>query len=132
MLAGADDPHTQARRLAEIYPLVVIKRGADGCEAATGASRWRVEAPKVEAVDTTGAGDAFVAAFLSARLAGVEIEAQLLSAVEAGRQGCDAPWRRAGTTKRSAALMVAFSSSCYTCASELLLLSLRSTGRRPK
>lgn len=86
VLAGAEDPQTQAQRLAEIYPLVVIKRGANGCEAAAGASRWRVEAPKVDAVDSTGAGDAFVAAFLAARLAGVEIEAQLQSAVEAGAE----------------------------------------------
>ena len=84
VLAGSDDPETQARWLAEIYPLVVIKRGSHGCEAAAGALRWRVEAPKVAAVDSTGAGDAFVAAFLAARLVGVEIEAQLRSAVEAG------------------------------------------------
>ncbi|HEX5239543.1 MAG TPA: PfkB family carbohydrate kinase, partial [Candidatus Limnocylindrales bacterium] len=44
-------------------PLVVVKRGAEGCEAAEGAKRWRAPSPKVEAIDTTGAGDAFVGAF---------------------------------------------------------------------
>jgi sugar/nucleoside kinase (ribokinase family) len=84
ILAGSDDAETQCARLAALYPLVVIKRGAAGCEAAAGAQRWRVPAPTVEAIDTTGAGDAFVAAFLARRLAGDEIEAALARAAAAG------------------------------------------------
>jgi len=84
ILAGSDDPEAQCARLAALYPLAVIKRGAAGCEAAAGDKRWRALAPKVEAVDTTGAGDAFVAAFLSQRLAGAEIEAALERAAAAG------------------------------------------------
>ncbi len=84
ILAGSDDPETQRARLAARYPLVVVKRGAAGCEAAVGASRWRAEAPEVEAVDTTGAGDAFVAAFLAARLSGTDIQAALERAAAAG------------------------------------------------
>jgi sugar/nucleoside kinase (ribokinase family) len=84
MLAGSDDPGTQCARLAARYPLVVIKRGAAGCEAAEGARRWRVNAPKVEAIDTTGAGDAFVAAFLSHRLSGADIQPALERAAAAG------------------------------------------------
>jgi sugar/nucleoside kinase (ribokinase family) len=68
VLATSSDHETQCARLAAAYPLVVLKRGANGVEAAAGAARWRIAAPKVEAVDTTGAGDAFVAAFLAARL----------------------------------------------------------------
>ena len=33
VLAGSDDPETQCARLAALYPLVVIKRGAAGAEA---------------------------------------------------------------------------------------------------
>jgi sugar/nucleoside kinase (ribokinase family) len=84
VLAGSDDPETQCARLAGLYPLVVIKRGAAGCEAAAGASRWRVAAQPVEATDTTGAGDAFVAAFLAARLSGTDIQAALERAAAAG------------------------------------------------
>jgi sugar/nucleoside kinase (ribokinase family) len=84
ILAGSDDPETQCARLAALYPLVVVKRGAAGAEAAQGARRWRVDAPKIEAVDTTGAGDAFVAAFLAARFAGADIETALRRAVGAG------------------------------------------------
>ena len=86
ILAGSDDPETQCARLVALYPLLVVKRGAAGCEAAAGARRWRAEAPQVEAIDTTGAGDAFVAAFLAARLSGVDIQAALERAAAAGAQ----------------------------------------------
>jgi len=84
ILAGSDDPETQCARLAALYPLVVIKRGAEGCEVAEGSRRWRVAAPKVEAIDTTGAGDAFVAAFLAAHFKGAHVEAALERAAAAG------------------------------------------------
>ena len=84
ILAGSDDPEAQCARLAARYPMVVVKRGAEGCEAAMGARRWRAAAPKVEAIDTTGAGDAFVAAFLASRLAGSDVQTGLERAVAAG------------------------------------------------
>jgi sugar/nucleoside kinase (ribokinase family) len=84
ILGGSDDPETQCARLAAFYPLVVVKRGASGCEAAAGAQRWRAGAPRVEAIDTTGAGDAFVAAFLAERLAGADIQPALERAAAAG------------------------------------------------
>ncbi len=46
ILAGSDDPETQCARLAAHYPLVIIKRGAAGAEAADGERRWRVDAPR--------------------------------------------------------------------------------------
>ena len=84
ILAGSDDPETQCARLAALYPLVVVKRGAAGAEAAAGEERWRVNAPKIEAIDTTGAGDAFVAAFLGHRLSGADIQPALERAAAAG------------------------------------------------
>ena len=44
--------------------IVAVKLGADGCYITDGRERLRVEAFKVKAVDTTGAGDAFCAGFL--------------------------------------------------------------------
>ena len=85
-LTGTAEPGAQCERLAALYPLVVIKRGADGCVAAEGARRWRVAAPKAHAIDATGAGDALVAAFLAGRLQGAEIEAALKRAVAAGSE----------------------------------------------
>jgi sugar/nucleoside kinase (ribokinase family) len=86
VLAGSDNPETQCTRLAAVFPLVVVKRGAAGCEAAAGGVRWRAAAPAIAPVDTTGAGDAFVAAFLAARLKGATIEAALDLACAAGAE----------------------------------------------
>ena len=46
--------------------------------------RWRVAAPPAKLRDSTGAGDAFVAAYLAAELAGEPLEARLGRAVAAG------------------------------------------------
>lgn len=86
VLAGSTDPETQCARLAALYPLVVIKRGAVGAEAAQGARRWRVKALTIQAADTTGAGDAFVAGFLAARLSGADIPVALGRAAGAGSE----------------------------------------------
>jgi sugar/nucleoside kinase (ribokinase family) len=84
VLAASEDPDRQGARLAALYPLVVIKRGAAGCEAWQGEKRLRVAAPETPVIDTTGAGDAFVAGFLAARLQGLSIEDCLTRAVAAG------------------------------------------------
>jgi sugar/nucleoside kinase (ribokinase family) len=64
---------------------VVIKLGAAGAAAGDASGvKLRVPAPAVNVVDTTGAGDAFAAAFISAELAGADIEACLKRGVEAG------------------------------------------------
>jgi sugar/nucleoside kinase (ribokinase family) len=89
VLTGADAPDEQLARLVAQYPLVVVKRGAAGCEAAEGAEgarRWRATTPKVAAIDTTGAGDAFFAGFLAARLSGATMETCLRRAAEAGAE----------------------------------------------
>ena len=84
-LAGSDDLGTQMRTLGSHYPRVAIKRGALG--AALGGSAGvlhNLPAPAVEVVDTTGAGDAFAAAFLTAELAGKAARACLQAGIEAG------------------------------------------------
>ena len=84
LLSRAAHPEAQCAILAARYPLVVIKLGARGCIAASGRQQWRIAAPRVDAFDTTGAGDSFVAAFLAEHLAGGAIEAALARAVAAG------------------------------------------------
>ncbi len=84
VLAGSEDPEVQGERLSAYYPLVVVKRGAAGAEAFQGERRWRIGAPAAKPLDSTGAGDAFVAAFLAARLQGEDMEACLRRAAAAG------------------------------------------------
>jgi ribokinase len=66
-----DDLARAAHTLAGWGPLVVVKDGEDGALAADpdGRTTRRAGYP-VTAIDTTGAGDSFDAAFLAARLAG--------------------------------------------------------------
>lgn len=75
------------------FPLTAIKRGAEGASLLTGGAEIHRPAEPVTVVDTTGAGDAFNAGFLSAWLAGASPEACL----EAGNaQGARAVSRRGG------------------------------------
>ena len=84
VLTSLDDPEAQGAALARRFPLVVLKRGAEGALAFQGENRWRAAAPEAKVVDTTGAGDAFLAAFLAAKLAGAETGLCLKRAVGAG------------------------------------------------
>ncbi|MEU5878923.1 ribokinase [Spirillospora sp. NPDC047279] len=69
LLDAEDDAAAMAAALLERGPRsVVITLGADGALTADSAGVTTVPSPKVEAVDTTGAGDAFTAA-LCLRLA---------------------------------------------------------------
>lgn len=46
--------------------VVVLKRGAQGCMISTRNNSWKLPAFTITAIDSTGCGDAFVAAFLAA------------------------------------------------------------------
>ena len=50
---------------------VIIKAGPEGCFASLQEGEFRLPAPKVPVVDTTGAGDSFVSGFLSGLLEGI-------------------------------------------------------------
>lgn len=54
-------PRAVARRLTELYNLtVIVTLGAEGAYASSSEGNCNVKAMKVNAIDTTGAGDAFV------------------------------------------------------------------------
>jgi sugar/nucleoside kinase (ribokinase family) len=74
-LSGEADPVAAARALAAVSGgWVVVKTGADGAVAAGPDGRTvRADAPVVRVVDTTGAGDAFNAGVIAARIGGAEI-----------------------------------------------------------
>lgn len=68
---GAGGVARAAAELSRRVPLVVVTRGAAGALIAeNGRVTAEVAAESAEAVDSTGAGDAFTGAFLAARLAG--------------------------------------------------------------
>jgi fructokinase len=99
-----------AQMLRDGVSLVVVTLGARGAFGAHRDARLHVDAPRVEVVDTIGAGDAFGAAFLAwlhdhgairpdLSLADEELEAALDYACLGGaltcaRAGADPPWKR--------------------------------------
>ena len=54
--------------------MVVETRGPEGVIIRRGGEEARVEAPKVEAVDTTGAGDCFNGVFAAGLAEGMEVQ----------------------------------------------------------
>jgi len=94
-LAGrAGDPIELARGL-EAARAVVVTLGAEGAAVVEGDRVDRIPAPRVEAVDTTGAGDAFCGALAQALDGGAELveaarwaaRAAAASVTKAGAQG---------------------------------------------
>jgi ribokinase len=82
---GVDGALSAASELSDLGPRsVVVTVGEEGAVFANGASAEHLTAPRVEVVDTTGAGDAFVGA-LAARLADdAPLEDAVAYAVRAG------------------------------------------------
>jgi sugar/nucleoside kinase (ribokinase family) len=85
VLTAATGTRQQLLSLTACYPTVVVKRGPAGAVAAAkGGAPCSVPAPVVEALDTTGAGDAFLAGFLHARLGGQTLAGCLAAGVALG------------------------------------------------
>jgi sugar/nucleoside kinase (ribokinase family) len=84
-LTGAATLAGALPRLTPHYGRLVVKRGAAGAlvAGATG-PRFEAPAPPVAVRDTTGAGDAFAAAFIAAELGGAAEPTALARAVAAG------------------------------------------------
>lgn len=72
-LAPGEDPEEVARRWLATGPaVVVLTRGGDGASGFCAAGAVSVRAPRIQVVDTVGAGDAFMAALLD-HLAGARL-----------------------------------------------------------
>ena len=65
-MTGRPDLDEAMAALAALCPLVIVKDGANGSYARTGAETLHVPGISVNSVDTTGAGDCFGAGFLRA------------------------------------------------------------------
>lgn len=81
----ADDAVESAGLLAAQGPAVVVKLGAEGAaQVSSDGVVLRAPGPTTEVVDTTGAGDTLVAAYLDGRLRGLSDEQCLRRGVLAG------------------------------------------------
>ena len=77
-MTGMDDTDEAAAHLAKLGTTVVVTCGRSGAFATEPGGRvLRVEAPVVEVIDSTGAGDLFTAAYAWADLAGRTLEDRL-------------------------------------------------------
>jgi len=86
-LTGSVDLNLQMQTLGRFYGRVVIKRGVAG--AAVGGRngvQLSMPAPPSDVIDTTGAGDAFAAAFIARELRGGQVEDCLKAGIAAGAE----------------------------------------------
>ncbi len=101
LIVGASDPQALALRLADLGPrTVVIKLGAAGALALADGEFSLREAVAVPVIDTVGAGDAFVAGYLSELMTGADPRACLELAVRTGAFACLAPGDWEGYPRR--------------------------------
>jgi sugar/nucleoside kinase (ribokinase family) len=83
LLGGERGPERVAERMLEHYPGVVLKLGAAGAlYAGADGERVRLPAEPARVADTTGAGDALCAGFLTAWLSGAPAGGALTRGVE--------------------------------------------------
>ncbi|MEO6015049.1 MAG: PfkB family carbohydrate kinase [Devosia sp.] len=86
-LTGSVDINLQMQTLGRFYGRVIIKRGSGGAAVGgrTGVT-LSMPAPLTDVIDTTGAGDAFAAAFLAADIAGRPLAECLAAGIGAGAE----------------------------------------------
>lgn len=87
--AGLTPEQLLARALAAGARLVVVTLGARGSIAASADARWQMDAaPVSRVIDTLGAGDAYIAAFIAARMEEKGIEQAMGAGSLAGAVAC--------------------------------------------
>lgn len=84
-LAGSKGEGEMLKALAERLPgcEIVLTLGEDGALVYSGSAVFAGQSPKVEVVDTTGAGDTFIGYYLAQRTLGAGIEDSLKKACQA-------------------------------------------------
>ncbi len=100
-VGAADSPLELAHRLVALgADQAIIKLGVRGAVALVDGQEYAREAVKVSAVDTVGAGDAFVAGYLAEYLLGADVETRLTTAVTTGAYACLFPGDWEGAPRR--------------------------------
>jgi sugar/nucleoside kinase (ribokinase family) len=81
-VADATDIDGALKKLLEMCPAVIIKRGAQGaCAQERGGNRIDVDALATVVADTTGAGDSFAGGFIAAKISGRDLRASVVAGV---------------------------------------------------
>ncbi|MEM3832335.1 MAG: carbohydrate kinase family protein [Thermoprotei archaeon] len=99
-LTNTSDPREAAIILNKVVPVVIVKMGDKGVYVKNGDNEFSIPAHKVKVVDTTGAGDAFSAGFITGLLEGKDLRdsvsfANAVAALKITKMGARAlPTRR--------------------------------------
>ena len=111
MPIGTDEQIGDAARslVAKGVETVIVTLGSRGALLATAAGVRRIDPVRVEPVDTTGAGDAFVGSFARYFAGGLSLEAAL---ARAARYAADSVTRRG--TQKAYALEAQFETFCQS------------------
>ncbi|SMY09836.1 PfkB family carbohydrate kinase [Flavimaricola marinus] len=80
-----------AALVADGADTAVITLGRAGSFALAGGREWRTGAEPIIALDTTGAGDSYIAGFLTARLNGAEMQEAMLAGHALAARTCSHP-----------------------------------------
>lgn len=103
-LTGAADPREQAERIVDAGArTVVIKRGASGAFVRSADDVLELQAPPIEAIEPSGAGDAFAAGLILGLLEGWSLERCVRYASVLGASACTALGCYAGAFTREEA-----------------------------
>lgn len=103
-LTGEEDVRAQAERIvAAGARTVVVKRGGSGAFVRNGDEAFELPAPPVEAVEPSGAGDAFAAGLIVGILEGWSLARSVRYASVIGASACTALGCYAGTFTRAQA-----------------------------
>jgi len=84
LLSGEDRPEIICGFLTERFDTVALTMGGLGCAVQQGENYFLLEAVEAELVDSTGAGDAFAAAFLDSLISGADLKSSGLAGIRAG------------------------------------------------
>lgn len=92
LLTGEKEPAAQALAITGMGPKqAIVKLGAEGAYALCDGDAVQQPAFAVHAVDTVGAGDAFVAGYLAELISGAPLTNRLRTAAACGAIACTAP-----------------------------------------
>ncbi|PYI39739.1 sugar kinase [Arthrobacter psychrolactophilus] len=98
----APGPAALAQRIAALGPSqVIIKLGSEGAVAIINGGHYSQRPIAIDALDTVGAGDAFVAGYLAELVAGKTPEERLLTAAQTGAFACLVSGDWEGAPRRS-------------------------------